>query len=116
MPYIVASAASLVRASANLQCRSKVLSDKCALLQCNARGATHYVLSSCTVAATPHKRYDLRHNSVRLHIMKRVIAVGTDRHVIADMDDCRLSYGGTIPPEIVVTGRKPVIDRTTNAM
>ena len=86
---------------ANVRRWNKVLSDKCAL--CNRRETLRHTLTGCSVAVDkPQFRYDLRHDSILLHIMKQMHASKSQsgKRMNADIDvtDFKLPGGGTIPP------------------
>ena len=104
---------------ANLRRWGKVLSDKCAL--CNKSETMRHALSSCHVAATEQLRFNLRHDSILLHIVKQVRASKqhSGKRIIADVPGFQLPDGGTIPPEILMTGMKPdivLIEEKTNSV
>ena len=70
------------------------------------------LITGCPVAVDkPQCRYDLRHDSILLHIVKQMHASKTHsgKRIIADVADFKLPDGGTIPPEIVVTNKRPDI-------
>ena len=95
---------------ANLRRWNKVLSDKCAL--CNRRETLRHTLTGCPVAVDkPQCRYDLRHDSILLHIVKQMHASKSQsgKRIIADVTDFKLPDGGTIPPEVIVTNKRPDI-------
>ena len=80
------------------------LSDRCAL--CPWRETTHHVLNCCETARD-QKRYNWRHDSILLHIVKQIQASNPDKRIIADLENYSLPGGGTVPPEIVVTNLRP---------
>ena len=76
---------------------------------------------SCHAAATEQLRFNLRHDSILLHIVKQVRASKqhSGKRIIADVPGFQLPDGGTIPPEILVTGMKPdivLIEEKTNSV
>ena len=91
---------------ANLRRWNKVLSDKCAL--CNQRETLHHALSNCQVAVK-QERYNLRHDSILLHIVRQIEASKTHagKRIYADVHGHSLPDGSTIPPETYVTNKKP---------
>ena len=56
---------------ANLRRWNKVLSDKCAI--CEQRETLNHALNNCSVALA-QERYNLRHDSILLHIVKQIHA------------------------------------------
>ena len=93
---------------ANLRRWGKVLSDKCAL--CNKRETMRHALSNCDTALN-QGRLTFRHDSILLHIVKQMRASKqhSNKRIIADVPGYRLPDGGTVPPELVVTQKKPDI-------
>ena len=91
---------------ANLRRWNKVLSDKCAL--CDQRETLHHALNHCQTALS-QERYNLRHNSVLLHILRQIEASKSHsgKRIYADLQGHSLPGGGTIPPEIYVTPKEP---------
>ena len=101
---------------ANLRRWNKVLSDKCAL--CNQSETMRHVLTNCK-PALDQGRLEFRHNSILLHIVKQMRASGlhVGKRIMADIPGFRLPDGGTIPPELLVTLKKPdivLIEEKTN--
>ena len=102
----------------NLRRWGKVLSDKCAL--CNEGETMRHALTGCNTAVN-QGRFDLRHDSILLHIVKqmRESKQHTEKRIIADVPGFRLPDGGTVPPELLVTNLRPdivLIEEKTNAV
>ena len=91
---------------ANLRRWNKVLSDKCVL--CDQRETMRHSLNGCTVALN-QLRFNLRHDSILLHVVRQTLAskCHDDKRIIADLPGYTLDSGGTIPPELVVTTKFP---------
>ena len=69
-----------------------------------------HVLSNCNVAVQePQLRFNLRHDPILLHIVKQMLARNAHpgKRIIADVKDHSLPNGGTIPPEVMVSGLRP---------
>ena len=69
-----------------------------------------HALSNCDTALN-QGRLTFRHDSILLHIVKQMRASKhhSNKRIIADVPGYRLPDGGTIPPELVVTNKKPDI-------
>ena len=108
LSFVMRACVDCLPSFANLRRWGKVVSDKCAL--CDSRETMYHVLTGCAVALN-QKRFDLRHNSILLHIAKqmRENKSHSDKRILADVPGFQLPDGGTIPPEIFVTQKKPDI-------
>jgi hypothetical protein len=108
LSWLMRACVDVLPSYANLRRWNKVLSDKCVL--CGKRETMRHVLSNCNVAVQePQLRLNLRHDSILLHIVKQMRASNSHpgKRIIADVKDFALPNGGTIPPEVLVTGLRP---------
>ena len=88
--------------AANLQRWKKSPSDLCKL--CRGRQTTNHVLNICSVGLNTG-RWEWRHNCILNYI---VSSVNTDRFTVySDLEGHQVAGGGTIPPEICITGQRP---------
>ena len=108
LSWLMRACVDVLPSYANLRRWNKVLSDKCAL--CGERETMRHVLTHCPVAVN-QLRLNLRHDSILLHIVKQIHASNSQpgKRIIADVKGHTLPDGGTIPPEVVVTGQRPDI-------
>ena len=78
----------------------------------------YHCLTNCE-PAVKQKRFDYRHDSILLHIAKQLHASKSKKRVLADVPGYKLQPEGTIPPEVVVTEKRPdlvLIDHESKAM
>ena len=104
LSWLVRASIDCLPSFSNLRRWNKVLSNKCAL--CPRSETMWHVLNGCNVALN-QKRYNLRHDSILLHIVKQTKASGCKKRIIADLEGYRLPGGHTIPQDIVVTNERP---------
>ena len=113
LSWLVRASIDCLPSFSNLRRWNKVLSHKCAL--CPRPETMWHVLNGCDVALN-QKRFNLRHDSILLHIVKQMKASKCKKRIIADLEGYRLPGGHTIPQDIVVTNERPdlvLIDEET---
>ena len=85
-------------------------SDKCRL--CGRQETTNHILSSCPIALE-QGRYTYRHNQILKIITENIDTSNETIAFYSDLEGLSIG-GGTIPPDVLVTGEKPdivIIDR-----
>ena len=115
LSWLMRACVDVLPSFANLRRWNKVLSNKCAL--CPESETTHHVLNCCNVALK-QKRFNLRHDSILLHIVQQWKASNPNstKRIYADVEGYKLPNGGTLPPEIIPTALRPdlvLVDSTT---
>ena len=78
----------------------------------------HHALNCCKTALN-QKRFNYRHDSILLHIVRHLHANKPRKRIVADLDGFRVAANVTIPPNVVVTALKPdlvLIDEVTGDM
>ena len=116
LSWLVRASADCLPSYANLRRWGKTLSDKCAL--CPFRETMHHALNCCKTALE-QKRFNYRHDSILLHIVRQLQANKPRKRIVAALEGFRIAANVTIPPEVVVTALKPdlvLIDEETGDM
>ena len=95
--------------NSNIALWGKSLNQSCAL--CGQRETVLHVLNNCPVMLN-QGRYTYRHNSILsllLSKLNEVYANDPDSHIYSDIEGRHAIGGGTIPPDILPTNKRPDI-------
>lgn len=102
MKFVLNSCLDTLATRANLFKWGKMTTDKCR--RCNSKETTQHILNGCQ-ASLEDGRYTFRHDSVLAYI---TTCVNTERFkVYCDIKGFNAVGGGTIPPSILVTEKRP---------
>ena len=100
--------------AANLKRWKKTSSDLCKL--CRGRQTTNHVLNDCSVGLNTG-RWEWRHNCI---VNYAVSSVDTSLYTVySDLEGYKAAGGGSIPPEICITGQRPdivILDEKTKTI
>ena len=104
MKWLINSSIDTLPTRANLKRWGKCPTDKCP--HCGNRETTNHILNCCKVYLN-QQRYTWRHNNIINYIVSNLDK--TKYSVYSDIPGYTTAAGGSIPPHILVTGRKPDI-------
>ena len=114
LKFLLNASIDTLPTAANLKRWKKSPSDLCKL--CRGRQTTNHVLNICSVGKDTG-RWEWRHNCVLNYI---VSSVNTSKYTVySDLEGHQSAGGGTVPPEICVTGQRPdivILDNTAKTI
>ena len=112
MKWLLNSSINTLPNKTNLKLWGKIVNDKCS---CGQRQTLNHVLSCCVVSLE-QGRFTFRHDNVLYYISK---CLDKKRYkCFLDLDGQRTEAGGTIPPSLAVTLKKPdivIVDQKTKS-
>jgi len=86
----------------NLKQWGKITSDKCP--HCDNKETLFHVLNGCKISLE-QGRYTWRHDNLINYLYK--VMQDSELECFADLPQCTVPSGGTIPPDIIVTSERP---------
>ena len=104
LKFLLNSSIDTLPSPANLKRCKKSPSDICKL--CRGRGTTNHILNGCK-SSLENGKYLWRHNNIVNYILENI---DTEKFtVFSDIPGFEAPGGGTIPPQICITSKKPDI-------